>query len=198
MHGTTFYYRYAMSSYGTRFFLTMVDVRWLLRWQVLIESSTHGYIDELKTTADTQSRDIAVKRQLEESQIVSITGYIYFTQMFVFFFTEISRFEIFATGKDDTIELSHYLTEHFYIVSNRNQVRNTTVHQHRVHVSVVYCVLRCAPSQRDTNQWFFTYSRLLGIVRLVVKLLQFRCVWRHTLSLCLHGTHTTSGYQHSK
>ena len=195
MHHATFHDRYAMSSHGARFFLTMVDVRRLFGRQVLIKSTAHSHINQLKTTTDAQSRDVTVGSQLEECQIVCVTSYIHFTQLLVFFFTEIGRSKVLATREYNTVQLSHNLTKHFHIIGHRDEVRNTPMHQDRVDVSIVDRIFGFVPSQRDTNQRLFTHHRTLCIIRMLIKLLQFRCVWRHTLSLCLHIAHTSQGQQ---
>ena len=147
MHQTTFYHRYAVSSHCTCFRLAMIDVRRLFRRQVLIKCSAHAYINQLQTATNAKGRDITVASQLEESQVISIASHIHFAQLFVFFFAEVSRSEIFTTCKDDTVQLRYNLTKHFHIIGYRNQIWHTTILQYRIDISVVHRILGIAPTQ---------------------------------------------------
>ena len=41
-------------------------------------------------------------------------------------------------GEDNTVQLCYNLTKHFYIICNRNQIRNTTVHQNRIDIGIIH------------------------------------------------------------
>ena len=168
VHGAALHDRNTVCGNGSFYFLTMVDVRWLFRRQVLVKASAHTHIDELETTADTQDRHVAVLCQLEERQVVSIARVIYFAQFFVSRIAIVSRIEILATSQDNTIKLSHNLTEHFYIVCHRDDVRHTTVHQYRVHIRSIYRILLLAISLRDTDQWLVGHLRVLSSIYLII------------------------------
>ena len=168
MDGASLYHRNAMGSDGTFFFLTMVDVRRLFRWQVLIKASAHTHVDELESTTDAQDRHVAVLCQLEERQVVSIARVIHFAQFFVSRIAILSRIEILATSQDNTIKLSHNLTEHFYIVCYRDDVRHTTVHQYGVHIRGIHQILLLAISLLDTDMRFVGNRRGLCSIYLII------------------------------
>ena len=101
----------------------MLDVAFPLRGNILIKRSAKCDVDQLLAPADTEKRDVAVRRQLDQFQLEFIACGVDLFQCLSWLLAIPERVYVRTASDNDSVEVGYDITKHLAIGCRGNDNR---------------------------------------------------------------------------